>query len=193
MSRILSYFQLPTQDPNAFFRLTGVFNRRALLDRLRAELSRAKRGDGRLSVGMCDLDHFKKVNDTYGHQAGDEMLVAFTQRVQANLRNYDCVGRYGGEEFIVIAADSSGQSDGDLYERLRGQIAAAAIMTKAGIISMTVSIGVAQGTGQSTVDELLAAADAALYQAKAGGRNRVAYSGGDGGHATHRAAPHELP
>jgi diguanylate cyclase (GGDEF)-like protein len=155
--------------------LTGIFNRRAILDRLKAEISRAKREGGRLSIGMCDLDHFKKVNDTCGHQAGDEALVAFTRCIQANLRDYDCVGRYGGEEFLVIAAGSRGQNEDALYERLRAKIADAVIKTKAGDISITVSIGVAPGTDQSTVETLVAAADAALYRAKANGRNRVAY------------------
>jgi len=156
--------------------LTGIFNRRAILDRLKAEISRAKREGGRLSIGMCDLDHFKKVNDTCGHQAGDEALVAFTRCIQANLRAYDCVGRYGGEEFLVIAAGSKGQSEESLYERLRAKIADAVIKTKAGDISITVSIGVAPGTDQSTVETLVAAADAALYRAKANGRNRVAFA-----------------
>ena len=156
--------------------LTGVLNRRAIFERLKAELSRAKREDGRLSVGMCDLDHFKKVNDTYGHQAGDEVLIAFTQCIQANLRDYDCVGRYGGEEFIVIATGSIGKSGDSLYERLRARTADTQIKTKAGTVSITVSFGVATGAGHSTPDAMLAAADAALYQAKADGRNRVAYS-----------------
>ena len=156
--------------------LTGIFNRRAILDRLKAEISRAKREGGRLSIGMCDLDHFKKVNDTCGHQAGDEALVAFTRCIQANLRDYDCVGRYGGEEFLVIAAGSRGQNEDALYERLRAKIADAVIKTKAGDISITVSIGVAPGTDQSTVETLVAAADAALYRAKANGRNRVAFA-----------------
>ncbi len=156
--------------------LTGIFNRRAILDRLKAELSRAQREGGTLSVGMCDLDHFKKVNDTYGHQAGDDVLVAFTRCVQTNLRDYDCVGRYGGEEFLLVAAAPKGPIEGNLYERLRAQVADAEIKTKAGTTSITVSIGVAPGTGQSTMDALLTAADAALYQAKAGGRNRVAYA-----------------
>ncbi len=173
--------------------LTGVLNRRAILERLKAELSRAKRENSVLSVGMCDLDHFKKINDTYGNQAGDDVLVAFTQCVEANLRDYDCVGRYGGEEFIVIAFGSSEQSDTILYERLRAQVAAAEIRTKVGIISSTVSIGVARTTGQSSVDTLLAAADAALYQAKAGGRNRVAYANGDVGGETRGGIPDEHP
>ena len=162
--------QQATHDP-----LTGIFNRRAILDRLAQELSRAKRENGRLSLGMCDLDHFKKINDTYGHQVGDEVLVAFTQCIQGHLRAYDCFGRYGGEEFLVIAAGSGGQIEDNLYERLRAQVADTKMQTKAGTISITVSIGVAPAAGQSTVDALLAAADAALYQAKADGRNRVAY------------------
>jgi diguanylate cyclase (GGDEF)-like protein len=156
--------------------LTGIFNRRAILDRLKGEISRAKRDGGRLSIGMCDLDHFKKVNDTCGHQVGDEVLISFTQCIQANLRDYDCMGRYGGEEFLVIAAGSRGQNEDALYERLRAQIADAVIKTKAGDISITVSIGVAPGTDQSTVETLVAAADAALYRAKANGRNRVAFA-----------------
>ncbi|MCX6557315.1 MAG: GGDEF domain-containing protein [Candidatus Aminicenantes bacterium] len=156
--------------------LTGLYNRRAILDRLNQELSRALRQGNSLSVGMCDIDHFKKINDRLGHQAGDDVLVAFSRCLEANLREYDCVGRYGGEEFLIIATGLPGQSDDGLYERLREQVAAAAIKTKAGDVAITVSIGTAAGTGQSTVDRLIAAADAALYQAKAAGRNRVVSS-----------------
>ena len=153
--------------------LTGILNRRAILDRLKQEISRAGRDHGSLSVGMLDIDHFKNINDTYGHQAGDEALVAFTRCIQGGLREYDCVGRYGGEEFLVIAPRAIGRDAESLYERLRARIAGAEIATNAGTVSLTVSIGVAPGTGQSSVDALLAAADAALYRAKAGGRNRV--------------------
>ena len=160
-----------THDP-----LTGILNRRAILDRLTKELLRASREDGRLSVGMCDIDHFKKINDTYGHQTGDEVLVAFTRCIQAQLREYDCVGRYGGEEFLVIVAGSGEEIPKSLYERLRAEVAGNEMKTKTGTVSITVSIGVAPGTSQSTVDALLAGADAALYQAKSDGRNRVAYA-----------------
>lgn len=153
--------------------LTGILNRRAILDRLTHELARALRQGGRLSVGICDIDHFKKLNDRFGHGAGDEVLVAFAHCLQANLREYDCVGRYGGEEFLVIATSLSGQSDEELYERLRQQAAAAEIKTRAGNVSITVSIGTAAGTGQSSVDALLAAAAAALYLAKTAGGNTV--------------------
>ena len=153
--------------------LTGIFNRRAILEQLTREVSRALRQGNSLSVGMCDIDHFKKINDSLGHQAGDDVLVAFARCLQAGLREYDHVGRYGGEEFLIIASGLPGQSDEGLYERLREQVAAAAIKTKAGAVSITVSIGTAAGTGLSTVDRLIAAADKALYQAKAEGRNRV--------------------
>lgn len=156
--------------------LTGMFNRRAILDQLARELARALRQGGSLSVGLCDIDHFKEINDRFGHQAGDEVLIAFARCLQAGLREYDYVGRYGGEEFLIIATGSSAQSDDGLYERLRQQAAAAEVKTKAGNVSFTVSIGTAPGTGKITVDALLAAADDALYQAKAAGRNRVVRS-----------------
>jgi len=156
--------------------LTGIFNRRAIMDRLAQELSRAKRENGSLSVGMCDIDHFKNINDIFGHQAGDEALVAFTRCLQDRLRAYDSLGRFGGEEFLVIAPGSVGHSGESLYERLRAGLADAEIPTKAGMVSLTVSIGVAAGTGRCGVDALLAAADEALYQAKADGRNCVVYA-----------------
>ena len=156
--------------------LTGIFNRRAILDRLARELARALRQGSWLSVGMCDIDNFKNINDSFGHQAGDEVLIAFARCLQANLREYDYVGRYGGEEFLIIASGSNAQSDDELYERLRQQVAAAGIKTLAGNVSITVSIGTAVGTGKSMVDGLIAAADTALYQAKAAGRNRVVSS-----------------
>jgi len=156
--------------------LTGIFNRRAILEQLSRELARALRQGNILSVGMCDIDHFKKINDSLGHQAGDDVLIAFARCLQAGVREYDYVGRYGGEEFLIIASGLPGQSDQGLYERLREQVAAAAIQTKAGDVSITVSIGTAAATGQSTVDGLIAAADAALYQAKAEGRNKVVRS-----------------
>ncbi len=156
--------------------LTGVFNRRAIRERLNQEILRVGREKESLSIGMLDIDHFKNINDTYGHQAGDEALLAFTRCIQDGLRKYDCVGRYGGEEFLVIAPGSIGMRSENLYERLRIRIAEAEIATNAGSIFLTISIGVAAGTSQSTVDTLIAAADTALYQAKAGGRNRVAYA-----------------
>ena len=156
--------------------LTEILNRRAVLGRLAQEISRAKRDQGNFSVGMFDIDHFKTINDTHGHLAGDEALVSFARCVQAGLRDYDIFGRYGGEEFLVIAPGSMGHDRESLYERLRARVADNTIVTPAGPLTMTVSIGVAPGTGFSTVDGLIADSDAALYRAKAEGRNRVAYA-----------------
>lgn len=156
--------------------LTGVLNRRAILDRLKEEISRCERVGGCLSVAMCDLDHFKRVNDTLGHQAGDEVLSTFARCVQSHLREYDSVGRYGGEEFLVITSDLGGHGDGCAYERVCSEVANTQVHTRAGVVSITVSIGVAQWSGHSSVDALLGAADAALYQAKARGRNCVIHA-----------------
>jgi diguanylate cyclase (GGDEF)-like protein len=160
-----------THDP-----LTGIWNRRAILDRLATELSRARRDEGTLSVGMLDIDHFKRINDSHGHQVGDEVLVGFCERVRAELRQHDCLGRYGGEEFLVIAAGRGGKDDESLYRRLCAKVAGTRMATSAGELPVTVSIGVAHGAGSSTVDDLLAAADAALYRAKDAGRNRVVFA-----------------
>lgn len=156
--------------------LTGILNRRAILNALDKELARARRQATVVWVGLCDLDHFKQVNDRYGHQAGDEVLCEFVRTVQSNLREYDLIGRYGGEEFLVVASTPQGCEEGKLYERLHARIAGSEIVTKKGRISITVSIGVAASTGADTVNDLLAAADSALYQAKEGGRNRVVYA-----------------
>ncbi len=110
---------LAARDP-----LTGILNRRTILERLAEELSRATRQQGGLTVAMCDLDHFKAVNDTYGHQAGDDVLRGFTASVQAHLRKYDSVGRYGGEEFLVIAPGVRDGGDVGLFERLCARISA---------------------------------------------------------------------
>lgn len=156
--------------------LTGIFNRRAILDGLAREISRAKRQGSTLSVGLCDIDHFKQINDQYGHMTGDEVLNGFARIMQENMRTCDLLGRYGGEEFLVIAPGSKGAPQEVFYERLCEAVAAASIPTRTGNISIAISIGVAGGAGDITVDALLAAADTALYNAKNTGRNRVAYA-----------------
>ncbi len=156
--------------------LTGLLNRRAVLEALDREVARAERERSALSIGVCDLDHFKKVNDAYGHPAGDEVLSAFARTALAGTRPYDSVGRHGGEEFLLIAPGTSGKPDDGVYERLREAAAATAVTTSAGVISFTVSIGVAGTWSGASATDLLAAADAALYRAKADGRNRVRYA-----------------
>jgi len=156
--------------------LTGIFNRRAILETLEREISRARREGGKVSVGMLDIDHFKKINDTYGHQVGDEVLVGFVRIVQRSLREYDYTGRYGGEEFLIIATGPKEVSFEGLYERLRCQVADTSLETTAGPVTITVSIGTVAGSGTSTTDEMLHMADLALYRAKAEGRNCVCRS-----------------
>ncbi|MCX5814476.1 MAG: diguanylate cyclase [Proteobacteria bacterium] len=160
-----------THDP-----LTGINNRRAILDGLANELSRARRNGRTVGIGMCDLDHFKQINDSYGHQAGDEVLCGFTRIIQDSLREYDLIGRYGGEEFLVVTPEFGGLMLERVYERLCERVAKSPIHTRAGDISITVSIGVSSGTGDDTVDALLNEVDTALYQAKKDGRNRVSYA-----------------
>lgn len=156
--------------------LTGLLNRRAILNRLAEELARAKRERRGLSIGVCDIDHFKSINDTFGHQAGDEVLTSFGQCMKTQMRIYDSLGRYGGEEFIIISTASGNQSKGQLYERLRQTAAAMEIEWNGERVCLTISIGVAAATEQSTVDGILSVADVALYKAKAAGRNRVIYA-----------------
>jgi diguanylate cyclase (GGDEF)-like protein len=164
--------------------LTGVLNRRAILETLGKEFQRAARSANGLSIGLLDVDHFKTVNDRFGHQAGDEVLVGFAARLQLNLREYDHVGRYGGEEFLVIAPEDGGRPETGLYERLRAAVAHDPITTSAGgALAVTVSIGVAGLGCAPTAESLVAAADAAMYQAKSAGRNQVVYAAPDGGEA----------
>ena len=159
-----------THDP-----LTGLLNRRAILDRLREELARAGRYSDLLAVGMCDIDHFKQINDTHGHQTGDDVLCGLTQILSDSLREYDSIGRMGGEEFLVITPMKAGVDCTSVFGRFCVRVAESKITTRSGVSSVTVSIGVACSTVESTVDEILAAADAALYRAKNEGRNRVAH------------------
>lgn len=153
--------------------LTGLPNRRAILDRLREELSRARRHDNLLAVGMFDIDHFKQVNDTYGHQTGDDVLCGLAKILSETNRDYDVAGRLGGEEFLVITPMKAGKDWITVYDRLCATIAESKITTKSGLLSITVSIGVACAGIDSTVDEILEATDKAMYRAKNEGRNRV--------------------
>ena len=153
--------------------LTRLWNRSAIMELLSAEVERAKRGIP-MCVAMIDVDHFKKVNDTYGHQTGDAALVEVAARVRRALREYDSVGRYGGEEFIAVLSNASLESAIKLCERIRLSIEDASIATPMGMIHVTVSMGLAPSLVSTVSNEgLIAAADAALYRAKANGRNRL--------------------
>ncbi len=153
--------------------LTGVLNRRAFGSALSRELSRKGRHHNVLAVGICDIDHFKQINDTHGHPAGDEVLCGLVRLIESNLRGHDVLGRHGGDEFVVLTEHAGEDGAGILYERLRAAVADRPIHTGAGDFTITISFGVKIGAEGETEAELLAAADRALYQAKSAGRNRV--------------------
>ncbi|MBU0681279.1 MAG: diguanylate cyclase [Proteobacteria bacterium] len=155
--------------------LTGLLNRRAIMERLDQEMVRRTRQGKGLCVGIMDIDHFKKVNDTYGHNVGDEVLLGTAQRIQAALRPYDSIGRYGGEEFLIIMADTSCDETYKHFERLRRTLADLPLETGKGPIAITASFGVGMSGSDQSIEpeQLIGIADIALYKAKERGRNRV--------------------
>jgi diguanylate cyclase (GGDEF)-like protein len=153
--------------------LTGVLNRRAIRDMLRKELARCRREKNTLGVILADVDHFKKINDHYGHAAGDAVLVSSVQRITSVLRSYDALGRYGGEEFLIIAPNCDMVMAQKLAERIRSVIAEEAMELGNDKAKVTVSMGVTLGTAESDPEFLVAQADTAMYNAKRNGRNRV--------------------
>ncbi len=153
--------------------LTGLLNRRAILDQLRMELTRTRRNVNLLAVGTCDIDYFKRINDTHGHLTGDDVLCGLADILRNSLRPYDSVGRLGGEEFIFLMPVKGDLNFLPAFERLCDRIARTGLPTRSGELSVTVSIGVACATGDCSVDEVLEASDRALYRAKSEGRNRV--------------------
>jgi diguanylate cyclase (GGDEF)-like protein len=154
--------------------LTGIDNRSVAIDAMNRESSRQARGGGSFGVVLLDLDHFKNVNDTLGHLAGDEVLKEASRRMKLAIRPYDTVGRYGGEEFLVVVPSSDGEGALALAERIREAIQAAPVTTQAGDVRVTASCGVAASTESNRLDShtLLRLADEALYRAKERGRNR---------------------
>jgi len=161
--------------------LTGIYNRRYMDRRLLEEISRARRQDYDIAFMYIDIDHFKRVNDTIGHQGGDEVLREVANRIKHELRLSDSLARFGGEEFVVLLINANLESAAFVAERIRASIAASMIDVSSSVrISVTASLGVAC-LNRSVLDtpveaaamELIAQADAALYQAKDGGRNRV--------------------
>lgn len=155
--------------------LTSVWNHAGILAILERELLRAQRNGTFLGVMMIDVDRFKSINDSQGHAAGDAVLRSLALEFQHVLRSYDSLGRYGGEEFLVVAPGCGLAESHELAERIRAHVAAQPITTpgKSAAVSVTVSIGVTAGGGSSNAEHLLQEADAALYLAKATGRNRV--------------------
>ena len=154
--------------------LTGAFNRRYLSMSLDSEIMRHARSGEDLSLLMLDIDHFKKINDTYGHHAGDLVLQQVTKKLTEGLREYDLLARYGGEEFVVVLPDTRAREAAMVAQRLLQSIRKLAFPELAGT-TVTVSIGVIShsGTKQENAEELLTKADTALYRAKQSGRDRV--------------------
>ena len=155
--------------------LTGLPNRGAFLARAGIEFRKARRYGDDLSVIMMDADNFKQVNDTYGHNAGDAVLVALARTAEAALRSFDMVGRMGGEEFAIILVHTNIQAAAACAERIRSSVAALKFDGPSGPFGVTASFGVAQGRADDeSFSVLLNRADRGLYDAKNGGRNRVA-------------------
>ncbi|MCA9679523.1 MAG: sensor domain-containing diguanylate cyclase [Kofleriaceae bacterium] len=157
--------------------LTGAYNREFLQQRLPAEIERAVAGDAPLSVAMIDVDHFKTVNDRFGHDGGDEVLAEVASRLRAAIRGDDLLIRYGGEEFLVVLPRADAGKAWEIAERIRARLAARRIEVDGTPLTIAVSIGVAQlrhdGAAVEAAPELIRRADTALYAAKAQGRDRV--------------------
>lgn len=155
--------------------LTEVYNHRYLQDFLSKEFERARRYTRPLSFIMIDIDHFKSINDTYGHEIGDLVLKEIAKLLVLSVRETDLVARYGGEEFVIVLPETSKERAFNLAERLRIRVEKTGIHTPKGDICLTISMGISflNGTDYPTKDTLIKAADEALYKAKRNGRNRV--------------------
>lgn len=160
--------QLAIRDP-----LTGIFNRRYIWERMQDEAQGAQANAGTFHICLIDLDRFKKINDTLGHAAGDLVLQAVATAIQGEVRDNDCFGRYGGEEFILILKSGDSFDPGAFAERIRRRVAALRLGQPGSLTQVTVSIGIAQFHRGESFSETINRADGALYSAKASGRNRV--------------------
>ena len=169
--------------------LTGLYNRRHLDESLQADVASSRRHAFPISVLLVDVDHFKSVNDVHGHEAGDAVLQAVAGALRTAVRTDDLVGRWGGEEFLVLARHTDAAGAQVLGDRLRAAVSALSVPVAAGSVSMTISVGGATAVGPAAgADAVLRVADAQLYEAKAAGRDRarvaaLAGSGDDAGPA----------
>jgi diguanylate cyclase (GGDEF)-like protein len=154
--------------------LTGAMNRGAIFDMLKRELAQSSRSGAPVAVIMADLDHFKQINDTHGHPAGDAVLREAATRLKAVLRAYDALGRYGGEEFMLVLPSCTAEHAAEVAERARRAVADTPVISSGTLVPISASFGVAAGGGGVLeMDDVIRAADDALYRAKRAGRNRV--------------------
>ena len=157
-----------THDP-----LTNILNRSSIINSIQKEISRSYRSKSPLSLIIIDLDHFKNINDNYGHIIGDEVLVKVSIRISSTIRDYDSFGRYGGEEFLVVLPNCGKEENLIIGERIRASIEETPIKTTKGKIKLTASLGISKFEPDKIIDKkiLIHAADTALYRAKNSGRN----------------------
>lgn len=180
ISKISDGFQSQLKELNATLQrasltdtLTGIANRRAMLERLKSEANRTFRGGQPFTVLMLDLDHFKRINDTHGHEAGDLVIMAVASTLENNLRNFDFCARWGGEEFLVLLTSTTLETAIVVAEKLRAAVAAHEVAYEGERIAISFSGGIALHSDDANVNETLRDADRALYAAKAQGRNKV--------------------
>ncbi|MEO8905432.1 MAG: GGDEF domain-containing protein [Polyangiaceae bacterium] len=170
---------LQLYDSSVTDALTGAHNREHFDTQLRSELSYARRHKVDVSLAFFDVDNFKRVNDTYGHPAGDTVLVALADAISKMIRNEDVFARYGGEEFALILRGIDGVGAGTVGERLREKVEALRVPTDGGVLRVTVSVGCSSFADleEKTPESLVSTADKRLYAAKHAGRNRVVFEG----------------
>ena len=159
--------------------LTTLWNRSAILALLKSEISRSARDNSPLSLLLADIDHFKRVNDSYGHLVGDEVLREVSARLLLAVRGHDAVGRYGGEEFLIVLGGCDSREVRERSEQVRSRIGESAIVTAGGSASVSISVGaitIERPDASAPIEIYLKQVDEALYRAKAAGRNQVAYS-----------------
>ena len=152
--------------------LTNVYNRRYFMQKLEEEIERTKRNENKFSLIMLDIDHFKGINDRFGHNAGDLVLKSMTEMIKNRIRKVDCLARWGGEEFVIFLADTPANKAAVLAEELKESLSC---MDIPGVDRVTASFGVAGYCARDTADTLVNKADSMMYEAKAAGRNCVRY------------------
>lgn len=152
--------------------LTGLPNRRSIMKRLKTEVSRVDRGGLPFALVMVDIDHFKLINDTHGHDIGDSAIVAVARTLRQITRDYDVCARWGGEEFLILLPDSTIESATATAEKLRRGVAEVRIPHQGVNVTVTISLGLALHQRHASLDRCIQMADQALYMAKRGGRNR---------------------